>query len=264
MTTSPKPYAVRRISPTEHQLVAARNLSAGELILCEQPIVDVPVGYYEYGTYVWDLVDRLLADKEKLLQYSRCKLLAAPLLLDKHDGEVEAQLVKKHRKSRAFVRNLYLGVGTNNVGILGQDRLVHGYGVYEFLSRSDHSCEPNAQLSPSNWRAGESGLVAKRDIRKDEPLTWCYFREAEFLPVDWVSRNYNLVNLYRFACRCPRCEAERPADVPSSQAGQVAYFDKLLYAEAKRAAQSTEGLEQLRAQAPVNIHRDRLLASGHK
>lgn len=260
MTTSPKPYAVRRISSTEQQLVAGRSLAAGELILCEQPIVQVPVGRYRFDTYAWDLVDMLLADKERMLEYTRCHLYASRVLMEADDLAIEAHLVKTYRKSRQFVRTLYAGVATNNVGILDEERLVRGHGVYPLLSRSDHSCVPNCELQPANWRAGEVGLAAKQDIRAGEPLTWSYFREAEFLPQDWVTRNYNLVNLFRFACRCARCQAERPPEVPASQAGQVAYLDELLYAEAKKLASSPEGVAHARAQCSVNLHRDRLQA----
>lgn len=264
MTTSTKPYAVRRISSTEHQLVAGRSLVAGELILCEQPLVHVPMGRYQLGTYVWDMVDRLMADKEMLRTYVRAELLATPLFTDDQDLAIEDFMVKKYRKSRLFVRNLYWSVGTNNVGILDEKWVVRGHGVYPMLSRVDHSCAPNAKLRPANWREAEVSLVAQRDIRAGEPLTWCYFRETEFIPQDWVTRNYNLVNLYRFACRCPRCQAERPAEVPASPAKQVAYFDVMLKAEAKKLVNSPIGLEQLEAQSPMNMHRKALLESRNR
>ncbi len=180
------------------------------------------------------------------------------------DLAIEAHLVKIHRKSRQFVRMLYAGVATNNVGVLDADGLVRGHGVYPLLSRSDHSCVPNCELRPANWRAGEAALAAKQDIRAGEPLTWSYFREAEFLPQDWVTRNYSLVNLFRFACRCARCQAERPPEVPASPAGQVAYLDKLLYADAKKMASTPEGIARALAQCSVNLHRDRLVARGNR
>jgi hypothetical protein len=265
MTTPPKAYAVRRISPTEHQLVAGRNLAAGELILHEQAVVHVPVGRYRYDTFVWDLIDKLLSDKALLAQYTRCQLLSSQLQLHAEDEVIEDLMVKKHHKSRRFVHELYLGVGTNNLGILDEAGLVRAYGVFPFLSRADHSCEPNAELTPANWRAGETALSAKRDIRAGEPLTWSYFREAEFLPQDWATRNYHLVNVFRFACRCARCKAERPNDVPSSQAGQVAYFDKLFMEQAKEMARSPDSLahfKNLQAESPLNMHRKRLAERG--
>jgi hypothetical protein len=262
MTTPSKAYAVRRISPTEHQLVAGRNLAAGELILCEQPVVQVPVGYYEFGTYVWDILDKLLSNKVLLAQYTRYQLLGSQLLLDPEDRAMEDFMVQKHRKSRRFVHELYLSIGTNNIGFIDEGYLVRGYGLFPALSRTDHSCDPNAKLTPANWRVGEVGLSAKRDILAGEPLTWSYFREAEFLPLDWATRNYNLVNLYRFACRCPRCETERPNNVPSSQAGQLDYFDKLFMEQAREIAKSPDALDRMRAESPMNLHRDLLAAHG--
>ena len=257
-------FKLRRTSPTEQQLVAARQLAAGEVILREKAIIQVPVGYYVLSTYVWDLVDMLLSDKERLLQYNRLHLFASRTLLDAQDQEIEAHLIQKHRKSRQFVRTLYCSVATNNVGILDDECLVRAHGVFPWLSRSNHSCEPNTALTPANWRAGETSLVAKREIRAGEPLTWCYFREAEFLPQDWETRNYNLVNLYRFACRCLRCQAERPAGVPASPEGQVAYLDKLILENAREIAKTPEGVEKLRAESPVNVHRERLFASRNR
>jgi hypothetical protein len=175
---------------------------------------------------------------------------------------MENIMVQKHRKSRRFVHDLYLGVGTNNIGILDEDLLLRGYGVFPILSRSDHSCEPNAELTPANWRAGEAALSAKREIRAGEPLTWSYFQEAEFIPQDWATRNYHLVDVHRFACRCPRCEAERPRDMPSSQAGQLAYFDKLFAAQAKETAKSPALVARALAQSPMNQHRNRLAERG--
>jgi hypothetical protein len=264
-TTPPSAaYALRRMSSTEQQLVAARPLAQSETVLCEKPVVHVDVGHYRLSTYVWDMVDLLLADKVLLLQFTRCHLFAPPAKLDAEDEMIEAHLVKKYRKSRQFIRNLFFGVATNNVGIIDEDRFVRGHGVYPWLSRTNHSCEPNTALAPANWRAAEASLVAKRDIRVGEPLTWCYFREEEFLPQDWLTRNYNLVNLYRFTCRCPRCQTERPADVPASPAGQVAYIDKLIVKAAREIAHSPKALEQLRAESPVNVHRERLLASRNR
>lgn len=233
MTITSSAYAVRRITPTEHQLVAARNLSAGEFILHETALVQAPEGRYQYQTFVWDIVDQLLSDKALLAQYNRLRLYAhQAFFLDPLDEIMENAMVVKHKKSRRLVRDLYLSVGTNNIGILDEKRHVRGHGIFPILSRSDHSCDPNTEVTPANWRAGETAMRVKRDIQAGEPLTWTYFRADEFLPVDWHTRNYNLVNIYRFACRCKRCEAERPADMPSSPADLLAHFDKLILADA--------------------------------
>jgi len=257
-----KLYAVRSISPTERQLVAGRNIVEGEVILCEKPIVQVPVGRYQFGTYVWDIVNHLLSSKPLLAQYARCQLLCSQLLLGAEDEAIESYMVKKHQRSRRFVHDLFLGVGTNNVGILDEAGLVRGHGVFPLLSRADHSCEPNTELTAANWRAGEVALSAKRDIRNGEALTWSYFREAEFVPQDWATRNYNLVNLFRFACRCPRCDQERPREVPSSQLGQLKYFDKLFMEQAREVVNSPDGLARMQAESPLNVHRNRLIERG--
>ena len=258
MTTNSNACVVRPLPGGEHQLVAAKAVEEDTLLLAEPPLLYIPLGRYRFGTYVWDLVDKLLAEPALLQSYSRHKLLASPQLSDAQDLAVEDLLVKKYRKSRQLIRTLYWSIGTNNIGVLNRDWAVVGYGIYPQMSRSDHSCEPNARLMPGDWMAHQVNLVAKRAIKAGEAVTWCYFKESDFLPQDYMTRNVALLNIYRFICRCPRCQAEKPADLPAYGPKLVEYFDKIIRAEAKRLAATPEGISQMVAQTPMNMHRDLL------
>ncbi len=245
----------------EHHLVAAVPIAAGEPVLVEAPLVDVRLkNHYEFGAYSWDLVDRLLDDRELLQRYNRCRLLASTFLLDPHDLAAEAALVRKHKKSRQLVRELFFNVGTNNIGVLDSQRAVVGYAVYEKLSRADHSCLPNAYLQPADALKAMSSLLAHRDIRAGEAITWSYFREDEFLGASYEQRNFGLVNVFRFVCRCVRCQQEQPAHIRQlkSTAEKVAYFDQLIEAEALELARTPGGLAQVLASSPMALHRAEL------
>lgn len=258
MSTTYSACTVRPSAGGEHQLVAARAVREGELLLTEPPLVHVPLGRYRLVTYVWDMVDKMLANPALLQNYNRQKLLASPQLLDPQDQAVEDALVKKYNKSRQLIRSLYYSIGTNNVGVLNGDRAVVGYGVFPQLSRADHSCEPNASLTAGDWTAQQVNLVARRDIKAGEAVTWCYFKESEFLPQDFLTRNVALLNIYRFVCRCPRCRAERPPELPPIGPKLVEYLDKIIRAEARRLSATPEGISQMVAQTPMNMHKDLL------
>jgi len=258
MPTTYSACTVRSSAGGEHQLVAARAVKEGELLLTEPPVLHVPLGRYRLGTYVWDMVDKLLADPTLLQSYNRHKLLASQQLLDVQDQAIEDVLVKKYNKSRQLIRTLYCSIGTNNVGVLNEDMAVIGYGIFPQLSRSDHSCEPTASITTGDWRAQQVNLVAKKDLKAGEPVTWCYFKESDFLPQDYLTRNVALLNIYRFICRCPRCRAERPPELPAFGPKLVDYFDKIIQAEARRLSATPEGISQMVAQTPMNMHKDLL------
>ena len=256
MTTIDHSY-VQRAYGTEHQLVTARAVSAGEPVLCERAFVSIPLRErYAYGAYSWDLVDLILSDRDLLLAYNRRRLAVTTFLQDPQDLAIEAALVRKHRKSRQLVRELCFSVGTNNIGILNDQRAVVGYGVFEKLSRADHSCMPNTRLEAADWSQGENQLVASRDIRAGEPVTWSYFREDEFLEADYLSRNAGLVNVFRFTCRCERCKAEKPADMGhlSSPRELLAYFDELLKQQAQEMMRTPGGLQTMLEGMPMAMH----------
>ena len=246
----------------EQQLVASERVAAGDLLVEEAPVVSIPHQVrYAYGSYSWDLVDRILKDRELLQRYGRLKLHVTEFLMDPLDLAAEAQLVKVHKKSRQLVRNLFFSVGTNNIGVLDDLGSVVGYGLYDKLSRSDHSCRPNAHLAPGRTEPDQMSLVASQDIEAGQPVTWSYFRETEFLPQDYETRNMALVNLYRFVCRCPRCCAEMPPELKGSPR-LLEHFDQLLYAQAVELATTPGGLQHAIDQSPMAVHRRQLEMQG--
>jgi hypothetical protein len=222
----------------ESQLVATQRVAQGDVVLKETPLLQVPEFSRQWSSYAWEMVDRLLSNPSLFQQYRRWRLMAHVQLMHPDDLANESAMLQKHHKSRQLVRELYFSVGTNNVAVLNAERSRIGFGLYEYLSRADHSCVPNARLEGTDAGTGELMLVAYRDITPGEPVTWSYFREDEFLGADFEARNYGLVNIFRFACRCPRCVQERPAHLVGNL-DLVAYFDKLIAEHAQELVQSS-------------------------
>ncbi len=252
--STPAARIARLPGTTESQLVAAKPVPAGQTVVNESPMVSIDIqSRYRYGDYCWDLVDRILADGDLYKQVRQGNFWETPQLHSPESHAVESELIRKHGKSRQLVRGLHALVATNNIGILAQQGFVSGYGLYALLSHADHSCEPSCTLEPGDAGSNALRLVAKRPLRAQEPITWSYFREAEFLLADVEERNRGLVDLYRFACRCARCQRERPPHLKGMK-DLVAHYDVQLHAEALAMTSTPGGVEQALARAPVHLH----------
>jgi len=198
------------------QLQAVNPIPQGAEVLRELPLVKVALGRYAYGTHVWDMVDRILSERALKQEYYGWELKQNPKRggFGRLDADVTKALSQKHGVSRDIVQNIYLSVGTNNIGYVGPGGTLQGFGLYKILSRANHACDPNARIAPGDPAAGETVLIALRDIQPSEPITWRYLDvvdEQDFSAADYHARNRALATLCGFACACARCSAEQPA-----------------------------------------------------
>jgi len=79
----------------------------------------------------------------------------------------------------------------------------------------------------------EVSLVVLEDITTGEAITWNYADTPEFNAADFTQRNYNLVDVYRFVCKCARCQAEIPAELAAKK-DLVGHFDEMIKEQAKQ------------------------------
>lgn len=219
------------------QLRALASIPAGDLVLMERPFVSVPQGIFAHGTHAWELTAAVLASPAHLQQLFAAQLKMTEFLRYPGDLPTERALSSQYKLERAGVRKIFFIVSTNNISYFDAASGVAGWGLYEMLSRANHSCEPNTRLVPGDHEHKEAGLVATRDIEPGEPVTWNYSGSEPFLAADWETRNHGLVNYMRFVCQCPRCIVEAPAQL-RNPAEQLRYFDGLIRAEAVEAATS--------------------------
>ena len=199
----------------EMQLVAAAPIAAGEEILREKPLFSVSAKDHLLGTSAWDLTDRLLAEPRLRETYYGWKLRSEDVFaVSPEDTELEKLLASRYDVPRAIVRKLYVGVGTNNIGYGPGESDITGYGLYEVLSRANHSCVPSASLVSLDLVTGEQSLLAKRPMQPGQEITWSYGGETGgFLEKNFLLRNLFLVQTMGFTCRCSRCRQELPDDL---------------------------------------------------
>lgn len=216
-------------------LIASEDIKVGEVIVAESPLFSVPDAPARHGSYAWDLVEQLFVSSRLQETFFGLRLKATEFLMDKSDVQLERDFAKRFKVERNFVRRAYFLVSTNNIAYFDDAGQAIGHGIFPILSRSNHSCVPSADLVPGDASKKQARLVAIKDIRAGEPVTWDYSDSAEFAEADYETRNFSLMNYMRFVCHCPRCLAEIPDELKQEK-NLERYFDKLIAEEARSLA----------------------------
>ncbi|MFP6562186.1 SET domain-containing protein-lysine N-methyltransferase [Paraburkholderia sp. B3] len=212
MATSAVRFAVTSWGK-EYQLTATEPIKEGEVIVSETPLVAVLDATPRYSTPTWDLVDKILLKTDLTQRYCALCLKVTKYLMDPEDNRIERNLAKKHRRTRDFVKKLYFGVATNNIGYVDARREIIGHGIYPVISRANHSCRPNATYEPGSIEKKEVTLVALHDVQAGDAITWSYPQSPDFDDADYATRNFALMDVFRFVCSCARCQAEIPSEL---------------------------------------------------
>ena len=124
--------------------------------------------------------------------------------------------------------------------------------LYAFTSRANHSCAPNVAVTSREefcaafkqpYDAAKEAdvliFIALRDIKKGEPLTYCYSPQIAKTPGMKVrERRAKLWNALSFKCGCERCvreaaeeEAEAEAEAEAAKAAKAEEMVKAAKAE---------------------------------
>jgi hypothetical protein len=196
----------------EFQLVASDDFRAGEIVVAEEATIWVPADHDGFYRFAWALVDQLFANREKLAEVESWALKQSlPPEYDEADLRTEKNLARGANKKRQEIRRLYQIIVANNIATLDFHGDVTGFGLFQVLSRTNHSCNPNVVLQPGRKSIYQVQLVAKRSIDRGEPITWCYAggkHEDRFLALDRRLRQQVLMRDFNFECWCPRCLQE--------------------------------------------------------
>lgn len=191
----------------EAQLVASTDIEPGVLLVGEYPVAFAQVGDDEDALGPWALLESLLASHETFERVDALDLKMTKWPLAAEDQQRLERLAHQYRRNPKKLAQLYHRVAANNV------RYTHagltGYGVWPTISRSNHSCAPNARLCAARDTPLAELLLATRPIPRGTAICWNYYAEDAFLALDWQERNARLQRNFRFRCRCERCEKER-------------------------------------------------------
>lgn len=191
----------------ERQLVAATDVEAGALLVGEYPIAFVQTRDGEDEAGPWLLLEAILSSQPMFerVDAQNLKMTKWPLAPD--DRQDLDHLAKKYGRNPKKLAQLYHRVAANNVRYAQAG--VTGYGIWPTISRSNHSCDPNARLCATPRQPLAELLLATRPIPKGTAICWNYYGEESFLALDVSERSARLQRDFQFSCRCPRCESER-------------------------------------------------------
>ncbi|MEY8689671.1 MAG: SET domain-containing protein [Leptothrix sp. (in: b-proteobacteria)] len=194
------------------QLISNRSLSAGETVIADRPLVYAEIDPKGLVTTTWRLVEKILASSSLLEEVYALQLALTHFDLDSLDLRIESSLSRRYKRSRSMIRRIYHLIATNNIASKDGLDLICGHGLYKWLSRANHSCDPNTKLVNGNRSERELFLVAIRDIAAGESVTWNYSSPV-LLTIDYISRNASLFHSFGFCCSCSRCIEETPAEL---------------------------------------------------
>ncbi len=207
---------------SEAQLVATADIEPGVLLVGEYPVAFVETRPEEDEVGPWLLLECVLSCQEMFERVAAQDLKMTKWPITSDDEETLQDLARRYKRNAKKLVQLYHRIAANNIRYTQAG--VTGYGIWPTLSRSNHSCDPNAQLRAAKERPLEELLLATRAIPKGAAICWSYYSETSFLALDWVERNARLQHDFQFLCRCSRCKSERPAQTAGRSNTEVLAF----------------------------------------
>lgn len=193
-------------------MFATRHLRAGNLILSERPLIIRPAG----APLRQDVPD--LSQTQRALFSLSEREMQLQVMLQRMTHECrDAYLALSRSKYHAECGPLLARARTNGWQALTEFNFANSgscgsyAGVFDELSRMNHSCCPNAVY---NWdtQTFSGSLRAVREIMPGEEITVAYCALGEL----WAVRQTNL-QAYGFFCACPACKGGPAADARRMQ-----------------------------------------------
>lgn len=195
----------------EKQLVTLADIAPGALLVGEFPIAFVETRADEDAVAPWILLEAIVSSEAMSAAVIAAGLKLTKWPLAPEDVATLGHLARKYKRNVKKLTQLYHRVAANNIRYAHDG--VMGYGIWPTLSRSNHSCAPNARLCASSQHPLAELLLATQAIAKGTAVCWNYFSDETFLTLSWLERNRRLYRDFQFLCRCERCETERPSGV---------------------------------------------------
>ena len=199
MASSNQKYAIVEAGEKGKIAVAAQDILAGELVLCEaepalylsRDLLSTYDNQYELTRDVWKLFNTAVSpDKKKRYlalfgpttgaSADRFRVCALQMRTIEQSSDEDVETFVKVQQVIKF-----------NAFTLDDKSRV----VYTELTRFSHSCTPNCTYS---FRGDAVYCYAKKNLRKGEELTITYIATSDVDPTH---------EMKEFTCHCPRCDA---------------------------------------------------------
>jgi hypothetical protein len=201
-----KDLAVGRSPSGGEGLFTRVALRCGEVVLEERPTLYAPTRG-KFTTRPWNLTDQAFATERHKLWYTTeaqdVETLRRQCGWDEEDEAQARALSDLYKVSYDRVVVVYSYLCRVNI-----NTLTRGAGLYHFLNRVNHACSANAKLFDGDLN-GLKKLVALRDIRAGEEVTFCYTFAEVRGPDGFTTpaRREHLSSVYGFVCACTACKA---------------------------------------------------------
>jgi hypothetical protein len=199
------PGIVVAVEEGQRRLIATRAFEPGTsaLIITEVPIVSAPANIAP-AYQAWSMVREILADARKFKWARKAHFAATPQPWDTEDQAFAHEIASEYGVATQTVQLLYFAVAANHIAFWDEQGRLAGTGLFETLCFTNHSCAPNADVTPIAGRRG-TALRATEAIAPGEEITWNYFSPTDFSRLAFTDRQRLIQDVFRFQCRCVRC-----------------------------------------------------------
>ena len=197
--------AVVTLEDGQRRLVATRSFSpdADELILHETPVIWAPQRFFP-AYRAWLIVRQIVDDPAKLRWIAEKHFAITPQPWDAEDQSFAQEIQSIRGVDPQTAQALYFSVATNHLAFWDEKGRLAGTGLFDTLCFTNHSCAPNADVTPIAGRRG-TALRAIEVIAPGEEITWNYFSPTDFSRVAFTDRQRLILDVFRFRCQCVRC-----------------------------------------------------------
>ncbi|KAJ8522229.1 hypothetical protein ONZ45_g1188 [Pleurotus djamor] len=200
-------------------MIAARDIKQGELICSERALLIVPGALLGDRTVNQPKAMNISKLKDNVLYYRKS--------IDAHEANIQKALERMSEEDRekflalwdchkeeGTTGPLYGRVRTNGFGVFASKEYPDGKiwytGVYNNLSRMNHSCTPNTHMSASPSSLSYQ-CYASSPIRKGDEITTSYIGDrfaSNLNAAEEKEERKRLLKGYGIACACDVCEGK--------------------------------------------------------
>jgi hypothetical protein len=197
--------AVAALEDGQRRLVATRSFSpdADELILHETPVIWAPQRFFP-AYRAWLIARQIVDDPAKLRWIAEKHFAITPQPWDAEDQSFAQEIQSIRGVDPQTAQALYFSVATNHLAFWDETGRLAGTGLFDTLCYTNHSCAPNADVTPITGRRG-TALRAIKAIAPGEEITWNYFSPTDISVLAFADRQRLIQDVFRFRCQCVRC-----------------------------------------------------------